>query len=44
MKTEFLDRRAAILAEVEAMLDWIQESLKVESALALPFDIRWGMA
>lgn len=41
MKAEFFDRRAAIRAEVEAMLDQIQESLKIEPTLMPLFTIRW---
>jgi len=41
MKSEFFDRRAKIRAEVEAMLDQIQESLKLEPSLTVLFTIRW---
>lgn len=41
MKAEFFDRRAAIRAEVEAMLDQIQESLKLEPRQIDLFTIRW---
>jgi superfamily II DNA or RNA helicase len=44
MKAEFFDRRAAIRAEVEAMLDKIQESLKVEPTLTPLFTLRWEVA
>ena len=44
MKGEFFDRRATIRAEVEAMLDQIQESLKLEPALTGLFTIRWEVA
>lgn len=41
LKAEFFDRRATIRGEVEAMLDQIQESLKLEPALTDLFTIRW---
>ncbi len=41
LKAEFFDRRAAIRAEVEGMLDQIQESLKLEPTLTDLFTIRW---
>ena len=41
LKAEFFDRRAAIRAEVEGMLDQIQESLKLEPTLSDLFTIRW---
>jgi hypothetical protein len=41
MKAEFFDRRAAIRAEVEAMLDRIQESLKMQPIVEPLFTIRW---
>ena len=44
LKGEFFDRRATIRAEVEAMLDQIQESLKLEPALMDLFTIRWEVA
>jgi len=44
MKAEFFDRRAKIRAEVEAMLDQIQESLKLEPEMADLFTIRWEVA
>ena len=44
LKAEFFDRRAAIRTEVEAMLDKIQESLKLEPTLTDLFTIRWEVA
>jgi hypothetical protein len=44
LKAEFFDRRATIRAEVEAMLDKIQESLKLEPTLTDLFTIRWEVA
>lgn len=44
MKAEFFDRRAAIRAEVEAMLDQIQENLKIQPTLTPLFTIRWEVA
>jgi excisionase family DNA binding protein len=44
MKAEFFDRRATIRADVDAMLDHIQESLKIEPAIAALFTIRWEVA
>ena len=44
MKAEFFDRRAQIRAEVESMLDRIQESLKMEPSLNPLFTIRWEIA
>ena len=41
MKIEFFDRRAQIRAEVDDMLDQIQESLKIEPSLTPIFTIRW---
>jgi hypothetical protein len=41
MKSEFFDRRAKIREEVEAMLDKIQESLKLEPSSTELFTIRW---
>ena len=41
MKSEFFDRRAKIRAEVESMLDKIQESLKLEPSSTELFTIRW---
>ncbi|QIG97181.1 SNF2-related protein [Bradyrhizobium sp. 6(2017)] len=44
LKAEFFDRRATIRAEVEAMLDKIQENLKLEPTLTDLFTIRWEVA
>jgi excisionase family DNA binding protein len=44
LKAEFFDRRATIRAEVEAMLDEIQENLKLEPTLTDLFTIRWEVA
>ena len=44
LKAEFFDRRATIRTEVEAMLDQIQESLKLEPTLTDLFTIRWEVA
>lgn len=44
MKAEFFDRRGAIRADTEVMLDRIQESLKMEPALTSLFTIRWKVA
>ena len=44
MKAEFFDRRAQIRAEVEAMLDRVQENLKMDPTLAHLFTIRWEVA
>jgi len=41
LKAEFFDRRAKIRADVEAMLDKIQESLRLEPSLTPLFTIRW---
>jgi ERCC4-related helicase len=41
MKAEFFDRRAQIRAEVEAMLDKIEESLKLAPTLTPLFTVRW---
>ncbi len=41
LKREFFDRREQIRAEVEGMLDQIQESLKLEPTLTDLFTIRW---
>jgi hypothetical protein len=38
---EFFDRRAALRAEVDAMLDQIHESLKIKPTLAPLFTVRW---
>ena len=44
MKVEFFDRRAQIRAEVEEMLDKIQDSLKIVPTLTPLFSIRWEVA
>ena len=44
LKREFFDRREQIRTEVEAMLDKIQESLKLEPTLTDLFTIRWEVA
>jgi len=44
LKSEFFDRRAKIRAEVEAMLDQIQESLKLEPTLTVLFTVRWEVS
>ena len=44
MKAEFFDKRAEIRGEVEAMLDRVQESLKMEPTLTPLFTIRWEVA
>lgn len=44
LKREFFDRREKIRADVEAMLDKIQESLKLEPTLTDLFTIRWEVA
>ena len=44
MKVEYFDKRAAIRAEVEAMLDQVQESLKMQPELAPLLTIRWEVA
>ena len=41
LKAEFFDRRAKIRSDVDAMLDRIQESLKLEPSLMPLFTIRW---
>lgn len=41
LKAEFFDRRATIRSEVEAMLDQIQDSLKLQPTLTDLFTIRW---
>jgi superfamily II DNA or RNA helicase len=41
MKVEFFDKRVQIRAEVEAMLDRIQESLTIQPTLVHLFTIRW---
>ena len=44
LKREFFDRREQIRADVEAMLDKILESLKLEPTLTDLFTIRWEVA
>lgn len=44
LKREFFDRRETIRADVEAMLDKIQEDLKLEPTLTDLFTIRWEVA
>jgi excisionase family DNA binding protein len=44
MKAEFFDRRAAIRAEVEAMLDKIQENLKIQPVMTPLFTVRWEVS
>jgi excisionase family DNA binding protein len=44
LKAEFFDRRAKIRADVEAMLDKIQDSLKLEPSLTPLFTVRWEVA
>ena len=44
MKADFFDRRAAIRAEVDALLDQIQDSLKIQPTLTPIFTIRWEVA
>ena len=44
LKREFFDRRETIRAEVETMLDQIQESLKLEPTITDLFTIRWEVA
>ncbi|MBX5495317.1 MAG: hypothetical protein IRZ15_08265, partial [Bryobacteraceae bacterium] len=44
MKAEFFDRRAQIRAEVDKMLDKIQESLRMEPTTTPLFTIRWEVA
>lgn len=41
LKREFFDRREQIRAEVDAMLDKIQESLQLQPSLTPLFTIRW---
>lgn len=41
MKAEFFERRASLRADVEAMLDQIQESLKIKPSLIPLFMVRW---
>ncbi len=44
MKAAFFDRKAEIRAEVEAMLDKIQEELKLSPELTPLFTVRWEVA
>ena len=44
MKADYFDKRAEIRADVEAMLDRIQETLKMERTLIPLFTIRWEVA
>jgi excisionase family DNA binding protein len=44
LKAEFFDRRATIRAEVDGMLDKIQESLKLQPTIIDLFTIRWEVA
>ncbi|MPW05891.1 DEAD/DEAH box helicase [Paraburkholderia sp. CNPSo 3155] len=44
MKAEFFDRKAEIRAEVESMLDKIQETLKLSPELTPLFTVRWEVA
>nr|WP_057924741.1 SNF2-related protein [Burkholderia ambifaria] len=44
MKAAFFDRKAEIRAEVESLLDKIQENLKVSPQLTPLFTIRWEVA
>ena len=44
LKAEFFDRRSTIRAEVDSMLDKIQESLKLEPVLTDLFTVRWEVA
>lgn len=44
MKADFFDKRTEIRAEVEAMLDRVQESLKMEPTLTPLFTVRWEFA
>ena len=41
LKSEFFDRRAKIREDMEAMLDKIQESLRLEPSLTPIFTVRW---
>jgi hypothetical protein len=41
MKSEYFERRSAIRAEVDAMLDKIQESLEIVPTMSPLFTIRW---
>jgi excisionase family DNA binding protein len=44
LKSEFFDRRTKIREDVEAMLDKVQESLRLEPTLTALFTIRWEVA
>ena len=44
MKAEYFDKRAEIRAEVDSMLDQIQESLRMQPNMAPLFTIRWEVA
>lgn len=44
MKAAFFDRKAEIRAEVESMLDKIQETLKLSPELTPLFTVRWEVA
>ena len=44
MKADFFDRRSQIRAEVERMLDEIQEKLSIEPTMTPLFTIRWEVA
>jgi hypothetical protein len=44
LKADYFDKRAEIRAEVEAMLDKVQESLKMQPTMTPLFTIRWEVA
>ncbi len=44
LKREFFDRREKIRADVEAMLDKVQASLKIDPSMTPLFTIRWEIA
>ena len=44
MKVEYFDKRTAIRAEVEAMLDRVQDSMKMQPTLTRLFTVRWEVA
>jgi superfamily II DNA or RNA helicase len=44
MKADYFDKRDEIRAEIEAMLDKVQESLKMQPSLTPLFTIRWEVA
>jgi superfamily II DNA or RNA helicase len=44
MKAEYFEKRAQIRAEVEAMLDQVQESLKMQPILTPLFTIHWEVS